>query len=88
MEISEPLQNIKKAVDIHCEHFDENDEHIVMVIVVLLLLVQIIIAIFLLVWTILSARCYLASFVTSCTFLLQLHLNVKQEEVFYAPSVL
>ena len=79
MEISGALQNIKEAVDIHCEHFDENNEHIVMIIVVLLLSIQIVIVIFLLVWTILSARSYLASFVTSYSFLLQLHLNVKQE---------
>ena len=78
MEISgASLQNIKEAVDIHCVHFDENNEHIVMVIIVLLLLIQIIIAMFLIVWTVLSARSSLASFVfvTSFPFLHQLHLN-------------
>ena len=82
MKISGALKNIKEAVDIHCEHFDENNEHIVMVIVVLLLLIQIIIAMFLLVWTILSARSSLALFVTSFSFHHQLHFNVKQDEVF------
>ena len=77
MEISGALQNIKEAVDIHCAHFDENNEHIVMVIIVLLLLIQIIIAMFLIVWTVLSARSSLASFVfvTSFSFLHQFYLN-------------
>ena len=57
MEIPIPIQNnTKKVVHIHCEHFDESNEQFFMVILIILLIIQILIAIFLLVWTILSAR--------------------------------
>ena len=68
MEIQEPLQNIKDTINIECEHFDENYEHILMAFLCSLLVIQILIAIFLLVWTILSARSSLASFVSVILF--------------------
>ena len=83
MKISGALQNIKEAVDIHCVHFDENNEHIVMVIIVLLLLIQIIIAMFLIVWTVLSARSSLASYICVCDIIfLSSSIALKQDEVF------
>ena len=64
MEIQAPFQNIKDTINIECEHFDENYEHFLMAFLCSLLVIQILIAIFLLVWTILSARSSLASFVS------------------------
>ena len=63
-----PFKNIKDTINMECEHFDENYEHILMAFLCSLLVIQILIAICLLVWTILSARSSLASFVSVILF--------------------
>ena len=75
MEIPIPIQNnTKEVVNIHCEHFDESNEQFFMVILCILLILQILIATFLLAWTILSARSDWASFYV-LLFTILLHLK-------------